>query len=453
MLPCSTPNSHQVRVFVYDFKTLSPKHAWWPEYVRFAEEPARLGHGPADDFEWPFAMIQLRLPSLLAIRPDIVVVDEPRDADLVLWLVWEFAVCRASGHRMKQWESQKGHVWGSCPAYTSLVAWLQTTERWAANGGRDFVFMAADAHQVVQRPVNNVGLSLAQGGASSCRGSRFALCRAMNASILLSAEDCRVANERGGSRLVPIPYYTKIPKYENTGLPRRTLAAFIGSIRTRDTCPSAAAGAGSLRIRRSLMQKLSSCGSGECAAETLENMRIDRNVVNAGRSGDEIAKTLQSAHFCPSPRGDTATTKRFYSALVAGCAPVVFSNELLPFANNKCVSDAYREALVVVPEAFLFNDFDLVSFLRNTTHRNTSTLGRITSYVYGNRRRVPCVRGRFEECGGGALNFILDELVGIHAETVRSADAPRPPVPPLPRPPLPRWTYVAAVSAAIAADF
>lgn len=193
---CRGPSySRPLRVFLYDHTALSTLATsaatspfgtaapppWWATYVALAENPSSLGHGPNDDFEWPYALMQLRLPALLAARRDVALVATPADADTVMWLVWEYGLvqrtpavepgrsqrragplrahlprapaaprraaspapptpspprqCHASGHQLLEWEKRKGHVWGSCNAQRRLVTWLTSTERWQRNAG------------------------------------------------------------------------------------------------------------------------------------------------------------------------------------------------------------------------------------------------------------------------------------------------------------------------------
>lgn len=71
-------------------------------------------------------------------------VDDPEEADAVLWLVWDYSLCIASGVEPLEWERGKARLTSSCPAHAALLKWLQSRRRWRRRGGRDHAFIIDD---------------------------------------------------------------------------------------------------------------------------------------------------------------------------------------------------------------------------------------------------------------------------------------------------------------------
>ena len=117
--------------------------------------------------------------------------------------------------------------------------------------------------------------------------------------------------------------------------------------------------------------------------------------------------------FCIAPRGDSALTKRFYDAIVAGCIPVVISDLLMPaFEDLVNVKDAF----VRITEAlFMQPSFSLLSHLQSLS----------ATHVYQMQSRLACLRhfmsyGRpssWENMTGLAPALVTLQLLQVVADT------------------------------------
>ncbi|MEW5310097.1 MAG: hypothetical protein WDW38_001927 [Sanguina aurantia] len=65
---------------------------------------------------------------------------------------------------------------------------------------------------------------------------------------------------------------------------------------------------------------------------------------------EDYAESITASRFCPSPEGDTPTSRRFYDAIAAGCIPILqvsgTDNSMWPFMD--CVN--YEQFAVIVPD-------------------------------------------------------------------------------------------------------
>lgn len=129
-------------------------------------------------------------------------VDHPADADAVLWLVWDFALCHASGTRLLKWEIGKTRLTASCPAHTALLHALQQTPRWQRHNGRDFVFIVNDPSRwqhMLGEDVSDTGQSAyfeqlsktRWGSVQQARAAARVLGKITSNAVLLSTEDRR----------------------------------------------------------------------------------------------------------------------------------------------------------------------------------------------------------------------------------------------------------------------
>ena len=117
--------------------------------------------------------------------------------------------------------------------------------------------------------------------------------------------------------------------------------------------------------------------------------------------------------FCIAPRGDSALTKRFYDAIVAGCIPVVISDLLMPaFEDLVSVKDAFVRITEVL---FMQPSFSLLSHLRSLS----------ATHVYQMQSRLACLRhfmsyGRpssWENMTGLAPALVTLQLLQVVADT------------------------------------
>ena len=119
------------------------------------------------------------------------------------------------------------------------------------------------------------------------------------------------------------------------------------------------------------------------------------------------------ASFCIAPRGDSASIKRFYDAIVAGCIPVVISDLLVPaFEDLVSVNDAF----VRITEAlFMQPSFSLLSHLQSLS----------ATHVYHMQRQLACLRhfmssGRtssWKNLTGMAPALVTLQLLQVLADT------------------------------------
>ena len=104
---CNGVLSSQARIFVYNHHTLErllPElPEGWRQYSRWADEPKLLQHDEESDQQWPDAVIQSHLPDVLASMPghQTRMVSSPDAADVVFWLVWDYAFCKVQSLRTK----------------------------------------------------------------------------------------------------------------------------------------------------------------------------------------------------------------------------------------------------------------------------------------------------------------------------------------------------------------
>ena len=429
------------------------------------------------DAEFPDGILQRELP--LAIRTaslsthngsqsssrNLRIVDSPNDADVVLWLVWDYAFCLASGVVPLAWERGKGRLTASCTAHVAMMRWLTRTPRWQRMNGRDFAFIVDDGRRwqealgkgvhipwftAIAREryagLNRIGYSSSSstmtGGSDAADMDEAAstLFRIMRNSIIFSTEDRRRADDRGHSRVIVMPYYTS-PTYHHRRVAiasRPTLASFIGTLEVHDDCAACENGIPPRDIRVKLADELSSgCEQTtdedgvlhRCKLVALDTTSIHRDDRTAlGATGIKFANVLRESIFCMIPRGDSASTKRFYAAIQAGCVPVVISDQFIPaFADRRIGGVDVRDAFIQIAEAdFLAPTFSMIRFLQLTLRHGVERL-----VASGRRLRVAFsyqhARGS-RGIGKGNLgraqeHDAVDSLVAQLVETLKSGKA------------------------------
>jgi len=403
---------------------------WWSTYTSWAKSPFTMpDKNESWDQEPPDAFIQLELPQVLSDRwPEVTVVDSAEDADMVLWLVWDYALCIASGHTPAPWERFKGRLSQSCEAHWRLLEWVQGTPRWNRNSGVDYMFIVDsiyswesywDYHtpedlllERETRPVYIPRREVVQGITRS--------------SILASVEERRSPDHRGNSTLLPIPYYANASKYvAPSQMARHHLAgiAASGKLNQRRSCEACGNGTGT-DIRRKLFDDLRrDCSAGECEVVDLNTALVGvhrDNISNFESQGVFVSNILQNATFCPIPRGDSGGTKRFFAAILAGCIPVVISDNLaLPFAPAL----NYSKAMLRISERDFMAGNSIVTLLRSQTpdqvaamRSNLACIQRAIVYSHGcsplTNQYGACTEAKAKT--PDALDYFVVSLLKLH---------------------------------------
>ena len=403
------------RLFLYNHVTLRPviqrvlgadALSWFDtQYTTCAESPRRC---MPFDAEFADGVLQRELPHSIQahFKERVEVVTSPEDADSVLWLVWDYALCVASGVQPIAWELGKGILTASCDAHVTLLRWLMTTSRWRRSDGRDFVFIIEDP-QRWQLPFGSgkrddakwyMPIARTRYGATPTNASLLTvqkvLTKVVRSSILLTIEERRRPEERGYSRFVVIPYFSEPGHYRvpndlmavPQGANRPLLAAFVGTLDLHGNGECAVCENGvlprDLRIKTAdelsrqcatltaprSNQTNAAWASRECAIalDRLAAHRDNRSDL-ALAAGDELfLRPLRDAVFCPIVRGDSATSKRFYTAIRMGCIPVVISDHFMPALPD--IVDSHSAYLQIPEATFLLPSFSLMSFLQHALH-------------------------------------------------------------------------------------
>jgi len=411
-----------LRIFVFDAASLGPVArelfggaAWWDTYGAWAADPSSfpLSNYSNGDPESPAAFVQVGFrPALEARSPQIEIVGSPEDADLVLWNVWDVALCAASGHRVADWELSKGYQAQSCDAHIALLSWLRETPRWRRNHGRDHVLFV-DFPDVLE--------SYGKYERGAARRDLRAIRRITRNAIMIGLEDARPAGRRGGSAFVAVPYFANVSKYQALATQSRDhlvgLAASSALV-PKSRCGSCeAAAVKNTELRTRIFNDLDSgCAADECEVHDLTKLS---NFAGPQRSNMtfldrvDFGHVVHSSVFCPIPRGDSWSSKRLFTAILGGCIPVLLSDAMpLPFAQAVDL----RGAMLWVPEAQMMRpDFSLAAFLRSQPPRKIAAM----------QARLECIKGLLQfrpecassaepgACSGSAMDFLVASLVRL----------------------------------------
>ena len=284
-------------------------------------------YNSSDEFEHLDAFLVSDIPRVIASQwPEVRLVDDSREADAVLWLVWDFAFCVASGVSPLMWERGKRRLTASCPAHVKLLSWLQQTQRWKTNGGRDHVFIVADpsAWQELDSRRNTFRYRLARNRWSrnwsteswwarlmhllnfewvrndaafrDVHSAAEVLRRLTTRSVIIAVEDRRLPTTLGASRMVVAPYnVAPIKSLAGRRLARTRFASFVGTVHvTNVDCPACMQnGIRAMHIREKVVHELrhkctgaTRFGASGCEAIDFDDFREKnlRNNVSALRS-------------------------------------------------------------------------------------------------------------------------------------------------------------------------
>lgn len=395
-----------MRLFVYDHLTLRPvvEQALGTQALRWYDSNysvcARVPEQCMGfDTEFPDGWLQRELPLALQSR-GAHFVNSPREADAILWLVWDYAFCVAAGTKPLEWERFKGRLTASCAAHVALIRWLHTTPAWKSSGGRNFVLVVDDPRrwqEALGRGVHipwfmRIAKERYGQSAHEVETAAGVLSTTTRSAILVATEDRRAPEARGSSRLITMPYYCAPSFYRRGGAGsgsaheavrqyvaanrrnRPLLASFVGTVEVRNDCAVCENAFQPRDLRIKLADALSSdCGHGAtpnssetllgtCKLVALDALRLHRDDRQGlAAAGVDFARNLLDATFCLIPRGDSASTKRFYASIQAGCVPVVISDHFMPAFASLVGSN---QAMIHLAEAdFLDPAFSLTRFL------------------------------------------------------------------------------------------
>ena len=132
------------------------------------------------------------------------------------------------------------------------------------------------------------------------------------------------------------------------------------------------------------------------------NTAHDRSAAMHMRVADETAAVMQRARFCLVPAGDTATTRRMFDALAAGCMPVYLGDfdliaDSLPFMHSldwntlvvyagrmKCLVQDNASAAAALAEQLMAREPNAAAFdVRACEERRTAYLRSLSHYGAG----------------------------------------------------------------------
>mmetsp|Transcript_64524 Transcript_64524/g.154103 ORF Transcript_64524/g.154103 Transcript_64524/m.154103 type:complete len:920 (+) Transcript_64524:181-2940(+) len=382
----------RANVFIYDHltlgyqarKVLGDASSWWPNYTHWSEHPLELLHQTDPDYPDPFVALELRAAIESRWQDTLQVVTNPKDADILLWLVWDFALCKANHTPAEEWEFDKRRYKQSCPLMWRLWRWLQSTSLWERRDGKDFVFLMADPEGIeAGRRRHRKDKYYWNSPKKGWKDEMLRMVKGVTRrSKLIVVEDRRMMEKRGRSCAIPVPYYVKVGGHtaaEVSG-PRPRLVTFLGSVEDlHHTCEICKNGIHPRSLRGRLVEQLKQeCQEGECFMQVLDqSVGLDRNApAKMARLNDGLGVqgSLKDATFCPIPRGDSGATKRFYSSIVAGCIPVLLSDHLpRPFS---AFIDYASFAITIREQQFMSEEFSLLRLLRSIPEDKVEQLQR-----------------------------------------------------------------------------
>jgi len=421
-----------VRVYVYDATSLRlvarevfGNATWWGVYEAWAQTPSSFPSWRSDP-ESPGAFIHAELRHALEARSsEIEVVDSPEDATLVVWNIWDVALCAASGHQGKTWELSKGRLSQPCDAHVALLAWLQSTPRWRRNHGRDHVLYVDSPYSWESYLAYQPEWKRMQSGQLHQDAHPQEIQGITRNATMIGIEDRRAANHRGTSAFVAVPYFAQSSKYQAPAQRSRShlvgvaASTVLNNWSACELCAQMQYDPTELRVRMFNDLK-TGCAAGECEAYDLTELIGDsqrNNMSFYSSAGVNLDGVVHNAVFCPIPRGDSGCTKRFFAAILGGCIPVLVSDALvLPFASTV----DYRKAMLRIPEAqFMSPGFSMLDFLRAQTPRQIAAMQHNLECIKSSityRPRCPPSAG-LQACsesspaGPGAMDFLVASLV------------------------------------------
>ena len=409
-------------VFIYDWRTLQAAVEetfggkadvrWYDTYVQWAQlenlGSMRKVLPQLWSTESPDFFIQANLRKVLASdawRGGVRITKDPNEADVVIWAVWDYAMCIAAGHWPFDYQLTRGFFQHSCPEHWRLLQWLRGTARWQRHGGADHVILATGLHYLSPPPLGSdppyasipVGDGLPVVRASESSRRRQGLTHTTIAALreITAAATFIILEDRAHAlppeRTIIAPYHAKV----SSPHPRKRrpyLAMFAGSVDKPNLCTTCAGTISPARLRWSIVTDLIHNCNQSCHVSYVRGKDDTRLTDQLANEGDRPAHILymRQAVFCPIPRGDSATSKRLYDAIMQGCIPVIVSDQLrLPFRRYL----SYTGAVLTLPEQFLLDEAGSMRLAGPLNFSLTHYLQKISSSrVRQMQRKLGCLR-------------------------------------------------------------
>lgn len=305
-------------IFVYDHENLRllldevVNASVWAQYSNLFKSLPRFLEADHDHAEYEVAR-----GSRAAVEAAGLAARSEAGAEVVFVALWEFGLCTIlHGDRLFEWEKQKGvlasHVLEKCPELAGVYAALADR----AIDGRHAFLVDKLHHKQAAVPWE----------------------------LLYNAKFVGVEERRwftGCSTHLPIPYFADPTKWsfdENVDT-KSVLVGFVGSVGVLySMCASCHWWLDPSRLRRALLDDI---GEGcearraNCRLRSLDAVFAHRHDVDFLDRHETVAAVMRNSTFCLVPRGDSASTKRFFCAIFALCLPVIVSDHLpLPFQDK-----------------------------------------------------------------------------------------------------------------------
>lgn len=145
----------------------------------------------------------------------------------------------------------------------------------------------------------------------------------------------------------PAPNFVVVPYVAHHEIERRSLASGCDDWPAR---PTSVMFHGTMkrthsgRYRRKALVLAEDLEAADIADVAVQTFPGAPTRVNASTIMYRTAQTYAASRFCLAPEGDTNTSRRVFDSLAAGCVPVVFAQDCLPFRDLINYSDFTLEA-------------------------------------------------------------------------------------------------------------